>query len=340
MPQSTDQRRLAQIAAFKAEEKILRDLGLLRLNDVTRDKVEAYHRDVLKDLKSPDGKAAGFSRAWGMQLAAFAGILVLSAFFTAFVLRFWPSLPLAAQIAIGAGAPALTLGLTEMTHRAAREGVWLGGLLTLAAALIGLEGIAQTFNITLGMEMLVWGGALGWLMGHRYDSRILVFVGLFGLAGYVSSLIATFDGTLISHRLLVHQDGLVPAGVLIFLAGLIQARALDRLAAAYRLAGLAIAGLGLLGLSLPDISLFGERARLLYQIGAPVLAAVAIGAGIARNWGETRRAGVLLGFGWAAVRVMDWGRDLPRPALLAVLTALALATIWLSGLTRSAEARS
>ncbi|MGF1607096.1 MAG: hypothetical protein ACFB22_12245 [Rhodothalassiaceae bacterium] len=325
---ASSRRRAEQIAAFKAELAQLRQAGLLQLDPGQRRRIESFHRAELAALETRDG--ADRLMGW----AAMAGLTVILVFLTGLTVRYWPLMPLGAQLVLAIGAPLSFLALTDLAARTDRGGTVFGCLVTLMAFAAGLEAVAGLFNRSVGLQLLFATGLVGMLLGHAYQRLLPTGLSLVLLTVYGAGLVATADGHFLADRSLQNQDGLVFIGLAVFGAGAVGWP--GGLAPAWRAAGLLSAGYGCLILSLPGVSLFGTA--LPYQLGGLALALAAISLGVARGWATTRLIGLLLGFGWAGVRLLDWGAALPQPVLALLLAALALVTLWLAVFTQRAAA--
>lgn len=343
MSRAKAQTRAGRIAAFQHELRALEDAGVLTLSSEVRRRVDAYHDQVLTDLRGRYDlpEMAASRRPWGMEAAGVAGAIMSAMLLLAGLLALWPYLTLAGQAALSAVPPIILLCLTEALQRAgrSRSAVATAAALTLIGFLLGLHGLGTVFSRPPSLMMLAAPGLLAVALGHRYRLPPLAVLGLVALVAYSAAVVATLDASLPSRVMVARQDPVLMAGLVLLGASVWMERRQTALAPAYRVAGAVAVGYALAVLSVPGTSVLGPGAAPVYLAVGPVFGLGLLWLALRQGWPWTRRIALLSLFAWAAVRVMPWiNATMPPGAGFGAVAVLAIALIWLSGLLQGATA--
>ncbi len=294
------QLRADRIAAFRAEMADLRAAGILRLEEADLAALEKHHEAILRDLVRTfdvDLSERGKVLSLGMRLLSLIGAVALSASVFYFFYRIWGVIPLPAQIAALAAAPATALLATALLAPRERSAYF-----TSMAAMIALAGVAldsTVLSASLSIPFSHWQ-LLGWgffalVLAYGYGLRLLLFMALITLALFTGGSIATATG-IPWVFCLDRGECLMPAGaLLLLLPGLVGHRRFPGFVSLYRI-------LGLLLLFFPIIVLANEgdlsflpvpvsTVRLVYQLLGFAGGAAAIALGLARREKELAYGG-------------------------------------------------
>ena len=334
------QRRADQIGAFAHELDELERAGVLALTGDQRQRVRAYHSDVLERfgrLYDVDRSDAQKSVSLGMRITSFIGALALSAAVFLFFYRFWGSLSTAAQVAILVGAPIVALVGVDLIGRRERTRYFTGLMAIVAFACFALDTsvIDGIFNRVFSpWEMLAWA-ALALLLAYLYRLRLLLAAGIVLLMAYVAALATMLTGVFWG-MFALRPETMMMAGAVALGISAVHPQARQRqFVLTWRV-------LGAIALLFPVVALAvrGELS-LLVHLGLPArtvqigydfvgfgLAACAVWAGIGRQWREVMNSGSAFFVVFLYAKLVDWyWAWMPRYLFFLILGLVAVALL-------------
>jgi uncharacterized membrane protein len=328
---SEAQRRVDEIAVFRAELARLAEAGVLRLDAAQSATVEAHHDALLAGLKQAfdvDLDVQGKQLSLGMRIASFLGALALAASVFFLFYQFWGLLGTPVQVAILVAAPLVALAATAWLG--SREGgayfAKLAALVAFACFVLNLSMLGQIFNITPTDKALLPWAAFALLLAYLCDLRLLLVAGLICLAAFIAARAGTWSGMYWLH-FGERPEHFLPAGLLAYwLPQWLDQRRYAGFAATYRV-------FGLICLLLP-ILVLGNWGRVsylpwtssaiegFYQTLGFALSAAAIWLGARRGWGDSVNTGVVFFVIFLYTKFYDWWWELMPKWLFFLVVAL------------------
>lgn len=338
-------RRLDAIAGFRDEQQRLEDLGLLGLSKADRQKIRAYHDEVLADLSGAHDLSADQASEpvhWGMRMAATAGIVALVLLGFAALDYLWPDMGNWARALVAFAVPIGFVALAEGLYAGGRSPYFTAMMAGLAALAFagGMVVLTRQFNQPLGLKFGLFASGFAVAFGHRYNSRALAVPGLVFAGGFLAAIMSLLDGRMwmaLSGRM----DGIFLAGLALFVVGLFSnglffLGSFAAMRPAWRLAGVLLAGGGLILLGFKGHSVLGYAPSVVavgYQGLAVFLLMAAFIAGLWKGWREVLYGALIMLGLFVASRFYDWFAD-SLPDVLVALGGLFLFAgfLWLWGL--------
>lgn len=309
------QARVDRIRAFQDELKRLESDGVFRLPDGDRERLAAYHEEVIRNLSERfdvDRSEAQKQMSLGMRVASFLGALAFSIACFLFFYRFWGALSVALQVFILALAPILATAGMEIAAR--REKTMyvasILGLVAIACFVLDVSVLASIFNITPSpYGLLLWGG-FALILAYTYRLRVLLFIGIVLAAGSVGALFAVLGGvewTAFGAR----PEGVVLAGALaIGVSVFEQRRGAAGFASVYRLTGWVMLLFPLLLLSqnaaFSFLPLPAAAVRRIYDVTAVTAGGLALWSGVSRRGLDVANTGTLFLAIFLLLKLFDW----------------------------------
>lgn len=341
------QHRIEAIAGFQEEFGRLQGMGLVALAPKERRAIKAYHDEVLADLGAHyELDAPAGPPAWGMRIAAVTGALVVAGLLAAALDAVWPSMALWARIAVALAAPLLLLALTEALRATGRRRyvVGLAAALAVTAFAGGLQAMAATMAMPLGLPAWLAIGLFAAALGQRYNLPVLAAAGLTLAGGVLAGLVATADGAAAA-ALFDRAEPLLAAGLALYLAAAVMWTLPCPVRPAYRSAGLALMAAALILLSHPGNSLLAAFAGVppasmaaIYQFSAVIAGFAVMSAGLKFGWRDSLYGGLGFLIVFVLTRLDAWfGEALPDAVDILALIAAAALFAWLARLVYGLE---
>jgi len=333
------QQRADRIAQFRSELGELQRVGVLEIDDAQRVAMETYHRGVLREYVERfdiDTTERSKQLSLGMRIVSFLGALAFSASVFYFFYRFWGLLSTPNQVALLVASPLLALVGTEYVARRDRSGYFslLTALLAFTCLVLDVTILRRIFNIVPSEADLFLWGLFGLTLAYGYGHRLLLWLGLFFVASFVSASIVDWTGALGSAYLLRPESYLVPGLVIFALSMFLPHREHPRFPTIYRLFGLLYFLIPVLVLANSGIAsslpLDPATTEIIYQLLGFASCATAIWLGIARRWRETVNLGATFFVIFLYSKFVDWWWDwMPKYLFffLVGLTALGVLTL-------------
>ena len=331
------QARADRIGVFREElAQLEQELGGV-LDDAQRGRITAHHDALLADLARQYDVAtttSGRQLALGLRLASFLGALALCIAVVLFVNRFWGALTTGTQVGLLTAGTLAMLGLTEFAARREKT-LYFAGLAALVAfALFATDvfTLGSIFNLIPSQHAFLLLAAFGGALAYGYGFRVLLLAALISGALWVAGTLVTLGGSYWSDLFYRHES-LLPAAVAAIALGFApKAGAREGFGIVYRMFGfitffwvvLFYAGSGT-GSVLP---LGEDGVEVVYQLLGFAAAALAIWAGIRRQWNHVTYTGVTAFVILLFIKAMDWWWDwMPRWLFFLVLGGMALAVM-------------
>jgi len=336
------QERVDRIQAFRGELAELERVGVLTLSGEQQAAVAAHHAAELARLARDfdvDTTHTQQQLSLGLRLATLLGTAALSAAVVLFVLRYWGTIPTAAQLALALGAALVPLGIAE--GAAARERtLYVASLFATVAAAgfaLNLSVLVEVLNLPDTPHLvLAWGG-FALLMAYRFGIRLLLVAGLAACTWWVAASLFSLGGGWFLDFPAMPETILLPAVIVLLLPGVVHHPRHPGFGETYRVFGLVVLGIVAAAIGVDGVRSilpFGIRgAEVGYTLAGFGLGVGAIIVGVQRGWRGTTGAGTLIAFLLMVVKAVDWWWDLvPGWLFFLLLGLLALGSI--AGLKR------
>jgi len=330
------QKRADRINDFNAELVQLEQDEILVLTAAQREKVLAYHAEILRRLTREfdiDTSSTAKQMSLGMRIVSFLGALALSAAIFFFFYRYWGVLHTVTQVAILAGAPIALLAGVEFAAR--REStLYFASLISLVAFtafILDLTMLGQIFSVTPTQNAFVAWGAFALTLAYAYRLRLLLVAGLICILGYLAATVGTWCGIYwlsFGER----PENFIITGLLIFAAAFIPGDRQREFAATYRIFALLTILLSVLILSHwgagSYLLLEAKTVEHLYQVAGFLLSAAVILLGIRKRWEGVTNLGSTFFVIFLYTKLFDWWWDwLPKYLFFLLLGGIALALL-------------
>lgn len=289
------QQRADQITAFHQELATLTEDEVVRLQPEQQRAIERHHQHLRRqlalgfDIDTTKGQKQ-FSLVMG--IVSSLGAMALAASVSFFYFQYWGRLDTKMQVTVLQSMPVIGLVLTAIAARLEKSGYFakLFALVTLICLVLDLSMLGQLFNLPATPHALLIWAIFALLLAYAAQTRFLLVMGVFCLAGYLAAQTATWSGWYwISFG--ERPETFFPAALLLFLVSLIPHHWYAGFAALYRTLGLLLFFLPLLVLcNYGRISFLGmdpAGIETLYQVIGFGVAGLMIGLGIFFGWPET-----------------------------------------------------
>jgi hypothetical protein len=345
---SPEQMRVSAIQAFREELARLEAAGVLTLDPVSRERLNAHHEEELAALAARgdvDLTQAAARLSTGMRIATLLGTAALSAAYALFVNSRWGTLSTALQLLL---VIVPTLGLVLLTHVAARKerSGYIASLLATVAAiafLTNLSVLGRLYNLPDSRMAFLVVGLCALLLVYGYALILPLVVGIVSLGLWGWTLGAIPLGLWWRQGFAVIETLLLTGLVLTMVPALVRGPA--KFAPWWRGIGASLLVLGLL--------LVGESGNFsgftsvsvrtiahLYQVVGAVVLTTMITWGIRRDQRVVTLVGTVGAVFFLYLRLVDWFWKLvPQWIFFLMVGALALAVLFvLRRLRRVGEA--
>jgi len=328
------QQRADQIRIFQDELDRLEREGIIMLSAGQRQRVTEHHNTLLAGYAQDfdiDRDMRSSQLSLGMRIASLFGALALSASVFFLFYQFWGWLSTVTQVAILVAAPLGMLGITILIQRKDPSGYFakLAALVAFACFVLNITMLGQIFNITPSDKALLPWAALAFLLAYACDLRLLLVAGILCMIAYVAARTGTWGGMYwlsFGER----PENFFPAALLLL--------AVPQFIPHPRYAGFPpmYRVFGLLTVFLPVLVMgnWGNSSYLewdvdliegCYQVLGFAASALAVWAGVRRQWPEVINTGVTFFVIFLYTKVFDWWwESMPKYLFFLVLGLIAV----------------
>ncbi|GGW52455.1 hypothetical protein GCM10008111_05610 [Alishewanella tabrizica] len=177
------QARVNQIRAFQAEQQLLSEQGILKLDDNTSQHLRQYHHNLLHQLQQSqdiDLNDQASHLSLGMQIVSFLGALALAASLFFLFYQYWGYFDTPLQLGILISAPLLSLGLVSWLYRIDHTGYYakLAALVSFAAWVLNIVMLGSIFNLPVSPNAFAVFALYAFLLAYALNVRLLLAAGM------------------------------------------------------------------------------------------------------------------------------------------------------------------
>lgn len=194
------QARADQVRAFRAEQALLSEQGLLQFSDDTASAIRQYHDKLLYELQQVqdvDLSEGARHLSLGMQIVSFlgAGALAASLFFLFY--QYWGYFVTATQVAILIAAPLASLAVACWVQRLDSSGYYakLAGLVSFASWILNIVMLGSIFNLTPSPNAFAVFAVYGFLLAYLLHVRLLLAAALICSFIFIGAQFGTWMGS-------------------------------------------------------------------------------------------------------------------------------------------------
>lgn len=194
------QARADQVRAFRAEQTLLAERGLLLLADDTAAGIRRYHDQLLHELQQAqdvDLSEGARHLSLGMQIVSFlgAGALAASLFFLFY--QYWGYFATASQVLILIAAPLLGLALAGWVRRFDSSGYYakLAGLVSFMSWVLNIVMLGSIFNLTPSANAFAAFALYGFLLAYLLQVRLLLAAAIICSSIFIGAQFGTMMGS-------------------------------------------------------------------------------------------------------------------------------------------------
>lgn len=194
------QTRADQVRAFRAEQVLLAEQGLLRLPEDTAATIRQYHDSLLRELQQAqdvDLSEGARHLSLGMQIVSFlgAGALAASLFFLFY--QYWGYFGTAAQVAILISAPLLSLAVAFWVQRFDGSGYYakLAALVSFMSWVLNIVMLGSIFNMTPSPNAFAVFAVYGFLLAYMLQVRLLLAAAMMCSFIFIGAKLGTWMGS-------------------------------------------------------------------------------------------------------------------------------------------------
>ncbi|HSX52027.1 MAG TPA: DUF2157 domain-containing protein [Cellvibrio sp.] len=173
------QARADQIRAFRAEQALLAEQGLLQLPAASATGIRAYHDNLLHELQQAqdiDLNEHSAHLSLGMQIVSFLGAAALAASLFFLFYQYWGYFSTVAQVAILIAAPLLGLAAAIVVKRFDASGYYakLAALVSFVSWTLNIAMLGSIFNLTPSPNAFAVFALYGFLLAYMLQVRLLL----------------------------------------------------------------------------------------------------------------------------------------------------------------------
>tara|TARA_R110002126_G_scaffold16527_13_gene65999 strand:+ start:3129 stop:4232 length:1104 start_codon:yes stop_codon:yes gene_type:complete len=173
------QARADQVLAFRAEQQLLAEQGLLSLPDDQASNIRDYHNGLLQQLQQGlniDLSDQARHLSLGMQIVSFLGATALAASLFFLFFQYWGYFSTLSQVALLVAAPLLTLALAVWLQRIDDSGYYakLAALVSFTAWVLNIIMLGSIFNITPSPNAFAIFALYGFVLAYLLHVRLLL----------------------------------------------------------------------------------------------------------------------------------------------------------------------
>jgi hypothetical protein len=194
------QARADQVRAFRAEQLLLSQQGLLNLPAETEHTIRQYHDALLRDLQQAqdvDLNEGARHLSLGMQIVSLlgAGALAASLFFLFY--QYWGHFGTISQVIILIAAPLLCLALACWVRRFDSSGYYakLAGLVSFTSWVLNIVMLGSIFNMAPSPNAFALFALYGFLLAYLLHVRLLIAAAMICTVIFIGSQFGTWMGS-------------------------------------------------------------------------------------------------------------------------------------------------
>lgn len=194
------QARADQVRAFRAEQTLLAEQGLLPLTDDTAAGIRRYHDQLLHELQQAqdvDLSEGARHLSLGMQIVSFLGAAALAASLFFLFYQYWGYFATATQVLILIAAPLLSLAVACWVQRFDGSGYYakLAALVSFASWVLNIVMLGSIFNLTPSPNAFAVFALYGFLLAYLLQVRLLLAAALICSFIFIGAQFGTWMGS-------------------------------------------------------------------------------------------------------------------------------------------------
>lgn len=194
------QARADQIRAFRAEQLLLAERGLLQLPDASANDIRQFHDGLLRELQQAqdvDLSEGARHLSLGMQIVSFLGASALAASVFFLFYQYWGYFGTAAQVTILIGAPLLSLAVALGVTRFDSSGYYakLAALVSFISWVLNIVMLGSIFNLTPSPNAFAVFALYGFLLAYLLQVRLLLAAALICSFIFIGAKFGTWMGS-------------------------------------------------------------------------------------------------------------------------------------------------
>jgi hypothetical protein len=194
------QARADQVRAFRAEQSLLDERGLLSLPDDTAANIREYHNNLLRELQQAqdvDLSEGARHLSLGMQIVSFLGASALAASLFFLFYQYWGYFATAAQVTILIAAPLLSLAVATWVERFDGSGYYakLAALVSFISWVLNIVMLGSIFNLTPSPNAFAVFAFYGFLLAYILQVRLLLAVAMICSFIFIGAKFGTWMGS-------------------------------------------------------------------------------------------------------------------------------------------------
>lgn len=194
------QARADQVRAYRAEQTLLTEQGLMQLQDDAAANIRLYHDNLLSELQQAqdvDLSEGARHLSLGMQIVSFlgAGALAASLFFLFY--QYWGYFATAAQVTILVAAPLLSLVGAILVQRFDDSGYYakLAALVSFISWVLNIVMLGSIFNLTPSPNAFAVFALYGFLLAYMLQVRLLLAAAMICSFIFIGAKFGTWMGS-------------------------------------------------------------------------------------------------------------------------------------------------
>lgn len=304
---------------------------IIKLDDEQRAAISSYHKELISELSDSFNIDSGKREkqlSLGMQIASFLGALGLAASLFFLFYRFWGQFPTGLQVSILITTPIAGILLTMAINQRFTDGYFakLSGMVTLSCFVLNLLMLGRIFNINPSENaFLVWA-IFAFILAYASDARLLLAAGIISFTCFLSARTGTWFGCYWIHFGERPENFFIPALILFAIPLLFKHRQYSGFQTIYRVFAMLIFFLPVLILSnwgyISYLYLDSSTIEIIYQLTGFVVSALAIWAGIKKDWPDLVNTGNVFFVIFLYTKFFDWWWELMPKYLFFLIIGL------------------
>ncbi len=194
------QLRVDQIRAFRAEQQLLTQQGLLALQDEAAARIHQYHDNLLCELQQAqdvDLNERARHLSLGMQIVSFLGASALAASLFFLFYQYWGYFATPMQVVILIAAPLLCLALAYWLQRLDGSGYYakLAALVSFTAWVLNIVMLGSIFNLSPSPNAFAVFAVYGFLLAYLLQVRLLLAAAIICSFIFIGARFGTWMGS-------------------------------------------------------------------------------------------------------------------------------------------------
>ncbi len=194
------QMRADQVRAFRAEQVLLSEQGLLQLPDDTSAAIQQYHDNLLRELQQAqdvDLSEGARHLSLGMQIVSFLGASALAASLFFLFHQYWGYFATTTQVIILIAAPLVSLVIASWAQRLDSSGYYakLAALISFASWVLNIAMLGSIFNITPSPNAYAIFALYGFILAYLLQVRLVLAAALVCSFIFISARFGTWMGS-------------------------------------------------------------------------------------------------------------------------------------------------